>query len=104
MRRNIAWVTASVALVALLIGYQLAYAGTQSDDSRDTNSVCATATATVAAQPTAAGSATTSATAAATAQPAANACQPTGTDTTGTDTTRTGGDTSVHVDKPGENK
>ena len=72
MRRNIAWMTATVALVALLIGYEFAYAGTRSDD-RDTNRACATATT----------SATT--------------CQP-------TDTNRTGGDTSAHVAKPGENK
>jgi hypothetical protein len=94
MRRNITWLTATLVVVALLIGYQFAYAGTRSDD-RDTNRACATATAAA------------STTATATAQPAtaANATtQPTATGCPSTDATRSGGDTGAHVAKPGENK
>lgn len=75
MRRNIAWLSATVVLVALLFGYQYGYAGTASDDG-DRTRACPTASA---------------------ADPTATHCDP------GTDD-RTGGDTGTHVDKPGENK
>ena len=90
MRRNIAWMTATLVLVALLIGYEFAYAGTRSDD-QDTNRACATAATTATTQPTA------MATATATAQPAATSCP-------SADANRSGGDTGAHVAKPGENK
>ena len=79
MRRNIAWLSATVVLVALLFGYQYGYAGTASDDG-DRTRACPTASA-----------------AAIAADPTASQCDP------GTDD-RTGGDTGTHVDKPGENK
>ena len=76
MRRIITWLSATAVLVAVLIGYQLAVAGTRSGDdggggSGDKGRACP---------------ATTTATA---TDPAATHCEPPGADRTG---------------KPGENK